>query len=204
MTTVTVDNRKATAVRRTDDPVLSVDNLAIEMRSRLGVGHAVSGVTFSVQRGETLGLVGESGSGKSLTASAILQLLPKPIATIASGSIEFNGSDLLTKSQSDMRKIRGRHISMVLQDPLSALNPVMTIGSQLRESILERRHSRANSPLGRWREDKAHCAPHSPRATVEQRAAAQSWRSYTNGILGARFSGAQSLGSRPKQSVCRT
>jgi oligopeptide/dipeptide ABC transporter ATP-binding protein len=135
MTTVTVDNRKAPAGIRTDDPVLSVDNLAIEMRSRLGVGHAVSGVTFSVQRGETLGLVGESGSGKSLTASAILQLLPKPIAAIASGSIEFNGSDLLTKSPSEMRAIRGRHISMVLQDPLSALNPVMTIGSQLRESI---------------------------------------------------------------------
>ena len=120
---------------RVDDPVLSVNDLAIEMRSRLGVGHAVSGVSFSVQRGETLGLVGESGSGKSLTASAILQLLPKPIATVASGTIEFNGSDLLTKSAREMRKIRGRHISMVLQDPLSALNPVFTIGSQLRESI---------------------------------------------------------------------
>ena len=135
MTSATVDDLTTPTVGRTDDPVLSVDNLAIEMRSRLGVGHAVSGVTFAVQRGETVGLVGESGSGKSLTASAILQLLPKPIATVASGSIEFNGSDLLAKSPSEMRKIRGRHISMVLQDPLSALNPVMTIGSQLRESI---------------------------------------------------------------------
>ena len=135
MTTATIDDRTSATDGRVDDPVLSVNDLAIEMRSRLGVGHAVSGVTFSVQRGETLGLVGESGSGKSLTASAILQLLPKPIATIASGTVEFNGSDLLTKSPAQMRKIRGRHISMVLQDPLSALNPVFTIGSQLRESI---------------------------------------------------------------------
>jgi oligopeptide/dipeptide ABC transporter ATP-binding protein len=135
MTTAAIDDRTATNGSRVDDPVLSVNDLAIEMRSRLGVGHAVSGVSFSVQRGETLGLVGESGSGKSLTASAILQLLPKPIATVASGTIEFNGSNLLTKSTGEMRKIRGRHISMVLQDPLSALNPVFTIGSQLRESI---------------------------------------------------------------------
>jgi oligopeptide/dipeptide ABC transporter ATP-binding protein len=135
MNSATIDDRTATTDGRVDDPVLSVNDLAIEMRSRLGVGHAVSGVSFAVQRGETLGLVGESGSGKSLTASAILQLLPKPIATVASGTIEFNGSDLLTKSTGEMRKIRGRHISMVLQDPLSALNPVFTIGSQLRESI---------------------------------------------------------------------
>jgi len=119
----------------TDAPILSVENLAIEMRSRLGVGQAVSGVSFTVQRGETLGLVGESGSGKSLTASAILQLLPKPIAHITSGTIKFKGSDLLTKSEREMREIRGRHISMVLQDPLSALNPVFTIGSQLREPL---------------------------------------------------------------------
>ena len=142
MTSVDIDDRMTTASADTDDPILSVDNLAIEMRSRLGVGHAVSGVSFVVQRGETLGLVGESGSGKSLTASAILQLLPKPIATVTSGTIKFNGADLLTKSSGEMRKIRGRHISMVLQDPLSALNPVFTIGSQLREPL--RLHTKLN------------------------------------------------------------
>jgi oligopeptide transport system ATP-binding protein len=135
MTSVDIEDQASPVRENTDEPVLSVENLAIEMRSRLGVGHAVSGVSFTVQRGETLGLVGESGSGKSLTASAILQLLPKPIATITSGAIKFNGSDLLTKSASAMRKIRGPHISMVLQDPLSALNPVFTIGSQLREPL---------------------------------------------------------------------
>lgn len=135
MTSVDIDDQRTAGRADIDQPILSVENLAIEMRSRLGVGHAVSGVSFTVRRGETLGLVGESGSGKSLTASAILQLLPKPIANITSGMINFNGSDLLTKSANQMRKIRGRHISMVLQDPLSALNPVFTIGSQLREPL---------------------------------------------------------------------
>ncbi|MFD4351250.1 ABC transporter ATP-binding protein [Nocardia sp. NPDC058518] len=135
MTSLDIDQRAEPAKAGTGDPILSVDNLTVEMRSRQGVGHAVSGVTFQVHRGETLGLVGESGSGKSLTASAILQLLPKPIAHVTAGSITFDGSDLLTKNADQMRRVRGRHISMVLQDPLSALNPVFTIGAQLRDPL---------------------------------------------------------------------
>ncbi|WP_435110944.1 ABC transporter ATP-binding protein [Nocardiopsis synnemataformans] len=118
-----------------DGAVLAVKDLAIEMRSRQGTGQAVSGVTFEVRHGETLGLVGESGSGKSLTASAVLQLLPRPIASVTSGEIEFRGEDLLAKSEGEMRRIRGRQISMVLQDPLGALNPAFTIKSQLEESL---------------------------------------------------------------------
>ncbi len=96
---------------------------------------AVDGVSFCVREGETLGLVGESGSGKSMTCLAILRLLPRPAGRIVGGRVLFQGADLLTKSEAEMRRIRGRYISMVLQDPMTSLNPVLSIGEQVAEPV---------------------------------------------------------------------
>ncbi len=98
-------------------------------------GTAVDGVSFSVDEGQTLGIVGESGSGKSITALSILRLLPRPFARNAGGEVLFRGVDLLKLNDKQMRRYRGHHISMVLQDPMTALNPVLTIGDQIEEAI---------------------------------------------------------------------
>jgi peptide/nickel transport system ATP-binding protein len=98
-------------------------------------GTAVDGVSFSIDEGQTLGIVGESGSGKSITALSILRLLPRPFARNAGGEVLFRGIDLLKLDDRQMRRYRGRHISMVLQDPMTALNPVLTIGDQIEEAI---------------------------------------------------------------------
>jgi len=94
----------------------------------------VDGVSFTLQRGETLGIVGESGSGKSMTALSLFQLLP-PGGRIVSGSVQLEGEDLLGKTEAEMRQIRGRRMSMILQDPQSSLNPVFRVGSQLMEAL---------------------------------------------------------------------
>ncbi|MBI2091263.1 MAG: ABC transporter ATP-binding protein [Deltaproteobacteria bacterium] len=115
--------------------VLEVRNLKTHFFTRWGVVKAVDGVSFSLSEGETLGLVGESGSGKSVTCLSILRLVPKPAGRIVGGQILFGGHDLLALSEKEMRKYRGRQISMILQDPLSTLNPVFTIGAQVREPL---------------------------------------------------------------------
>jgi oligopeptide/dipeptide ABC transporter ATP-binding protein len=119
-------------------------NTALEVRDlhthfflRRGVVKAVDGVSFSLRRGEVLGLVGESGCGKSVTATSILRLLPNEAARTVQGQVLLHGEDLLTKSSKEMRQIRGRRISMILQDPQTSLNPVFTIGNQLSEVIIE-------------------------------------------------------------------
>ncbi len=116
-------------------PLLEVKNLKTYFFMRRGVVKAVDDVSFSVDRGETLGLVGESGCGKTITALSILRLVPKPGKTVG-GTILFDGVDLLTKSEEEMRRYRGRHLSQILQDPLSSLNPVFTIGDQIGEGIV--------------------------------------------------------------------
>lgn len=116
-------------------PVLEVRDLKTHFFTRWGVVKAVDGVSFSLGEGETLGLVGESGSGKSITCLSILRLVPKPAGRIVGGQILFGGHDLLALSEKEMRKYRGRQISMILQDPLSTLNPVFTIGAQVREPL---------------------------------------------------------------------
>ena len=118
--------------------ILDVQALRTRLSAPQGTGMAIDGVSFRLRRGETLGLVGESGSGKSMTALSILRILPKPAASIAGGRILFEGVDLLALPESEMRAYRGRRISMILQDPLSALNPVLTIGEQIMEPL--RRH----------------------------------------------------------------
>ena len=119
-------------------PVLEVRNLHTHFFLRRGVVKAVDGVTFSLRRGEVLGLVGESGCGKSLTALSILRLLPQEAARTIEGSVLLDGEDLLTKSPHEMRAVRGRRIAMILQDPQTSLNPVFSIGNQLHEALARR------------------------------------------------------------------
>jgi oligopeptide/dipeptide ABC transporter ATP-binding protein len=115
------------------DVILSVRDLRVEFPTDDGVVKAVDGVSFDVREAETLGIVGESGSGKSVSSMAILGLLPK--SARISGSVEFRGEELLTKSDREMREYRGNKIAMVFQDALAALNPVFTVGSQISEAI---------------------------------------------------------------------
>ena len=120
-----------------DDTVLDVRDLHTHFFLRRGVVKAVDGVSFALRRGEVLGLVGESGCGKSVTALSLLRLLPKAAARTVQGEVLLEGEDLLTKSDREMREIRGRKIAMILQDPQTSLNPVFTIGNQLREAIVK-------------------------------------------------------------------
>jgi oligopeptide/dipeptide ABC transporter ATP-binding protein len=123
-------------VGREDPPViLDVRDLHAHLQTRWGVVRAVDGVSFSVRAGETLGLVGESGSGKTMTALSLLRLLPRPAGRIVSGQILLEGDDLVTKSEREMRRVRGRRISMILQDPQTSLNPVFTVGHQIVEAL---------------------------------------------------------------------
>lgn len=117
------------------DIVLDVRDLKTEFTTRWGTVRPVDGVSYSVRRGETLGVVGESGSGKSVTALSILRVLPKGAARVVSGEVLLNGRDILKLSEEDMRKVRGGEISMILQDPMQSLNPLFSIGYQVGESI---------------------------------------------------------------------
>lgn len=119
----------------TDQIVLDVRDLRTHFFTRRGVVKAVDGVSFSLRQGETLGLVGESGCGKSITCLSLLRLVPQPAGRIVGGQIRLLGEDLLTKSEAELRSIRGRVISMILQDPMTSLNPVLNIGYQVGESI---------------------------------------------------------------------
>src|SRR5215468_894782 len=114
--------------------LLEVENLQTHFRTPDGVNRAVDGVSFAVERGETVAIVGESGCGKSVTANSILRLIPQPPGKIA-GQIRFEGEDLLTLSERAMRNIRGNHISMVFQEPMTSLNPVLTVGGQIAETL---------------------------------------------------------------------
>ena len=114
--------------------LLTVEDLRVEFWTQRGTVYAVNGVSFEIGAGETLGIVGESGSGKSVTALAILGILPRA-ARVAGGHAQFGGRDLLTLSDRELRRIRGAEIAMVFQDPMTSLNPVLTIGRQLREAI---------------------------------------------------------------------
>ena len=118
-----------------NDVILQVNNLHTYFFNRRGVTKAVDGITFTLRQGETLGIVGESGCGKTMTALSLLGLVPRPAARIVSGEIILDGEDLTKKSEEEMRKIRGRKISMILQDPQTSLNPVFSIGNQVIEAL---------------------------------------------------------------------
>jgi oligopeptide/dipeptide ABC transporter ATP-binding protein len=121
--------------RTIGDVILEVDDLHTYCFTRFGVVKAVDGVSFSLREGEALGIVGESGCGKTMTALSLLKLLPRPVARIVKGSIRLQGEDIVPKSEREMRRLRGRRISMILQDPQTSLNPVFSIGNQLIEAI---------------------------------------------------------------------
>ena len=114
--------------------LLEVENLQTHFRTPDGVNRAVDGVSFSVEAGETVAIVGESGCGKSVTSMSILRLIPEPPGKIA-GKIRFDGRDLLTLSEEEMQKIRGNEISMIFQEPMTSLNPVLTVGWQIAETV---------------------------------------------------------------------
>ena len=120
---------------KTPPKVLEVDNLVTRFHTRDGVVHAVNGVSLGVHEGETLGIVGESGCGKSVTLLSILKLLPRPPARITSDSIVFREQDISNATETEMRRIRGKQIAMIFQDPMTSLNPVLTIGRQLTEPL---------------------------------------------------------------------
>ena len=127
-------------------PLLEVEGLKTHFFTRDGVVRAVDGVSFAIQPGETLALVGESGCGKSVTSLSILRLIASPPGRTVAGSIRFNGRDLLALTEREMRDVRGNEISMIFQEPMTSLNPVLTIGRQISETlVLHRGLARADA-----------------------------------------------------------
>lgn len=117
------------------EPLLEVKDLHVEFRGRQGHVRAVRGLTYTINEGESMALVGESGSGKSVSALALLALLPRKTAKITAGSVKFRGEELVGASEKRMRELRGGSIAMIFQDPLSSLNPILTISDQIVEQI---------------------------------------------------------------------
>lgn len=131
------------------EQILTINDLAVYFYMDTRIVPAVDGVSFSVSRGDTLGLVGESGCGKSVTALSIMRLLPSPPAKIERGEIWFKGENILNKTNEEMRKIRGNDISMIFQEPMTSLNPVLTVGYQLSEVIIQHQNVSKKEALER-------------------------------------------------------
>ena len=119
-----------------NEKLLDIKNLTIHYMTDDGVVHAVNDLNISLGRGETLGLVGETGAGKTTTALGVLRLVPNPPGKIISGEILLNGENVVTKKEAEMRKIRGNKVSMIFQDPMTSLNPVIPVGDQIAEVVL--------------------------------------------------------------------
>ena len=117
------------------EPVLEIDNLSVRFNLKRGVLQAVDGVSFNINKGETFGLVGESGSGKTVTARSVMRLVPTPPGEISTGTVRFQGRDIYQMSGNEIREVRGSQIAMVFQEPMSALNPVFTVGSQIGDAL---------------------------------------------------------------------
>jgi oligopeptide transport system ATP-binding protein len=115
--------------------LLEVKNLRVSFKTEDGVVRAVNGLSYAIEKGSTLGIVGESGSGKSVSALTIMRLVPSPPGRIDGGEVIFKGENLLKKSESEMRRIRGKDIAMIFQDPMTSLNPVLTVGEQIAEAV---------------------------------------------------------------------
>ena len=122
-----------------EEKFLEVKNLSVEYTSGGKIINAVNGVSFSINKGMTLGLVGETGAGKTTIAKSILRILPDPQGKITGGEINFDGQDLLQLSETEMRSVRGNSISMIFQDPMTSLNPIMRVGDQIAEVIKKHR-----------------------------------------------------------------
>ena len=120
-------------------PLLEVNDLHTEFRTGAGIVRAVDGISYTVEPGETVAIVGESGSGKSVSALSVLRLIPDPPGRITDGEILFAGRDIMQLSDAEMREIRGGDIGMVFQEPMTSLNPVLTIGRQITETLEQHR-----------------------------------------------------------------
>jgi len=164
------------------DALLEVHDLKTYIYTRRGVVKAVDGASFEIRRGETLGIVGESGSGKSMTCLSILRLVPEPGGRIVGGEIVFDGDNLLAKSPEEMRQLRGSRIAMILQDPMASLNPALTVGEQIAETLRLHRGLRGRNLdarvldlLGQVRisdpERRVHAYPHQMSGGIRQRVA---------------------------------
>ncbi len=125
----------ASELRAKRRPLLELDSLCTYFHGEEGVARAVDGVSYTLLEGETLGVVGESGCGKSVTALSIMRLVPMPPGRHEGGRILFRGEDLTQKSDEEMRAIRGNEIAMIFQEPMTALNPVFTVGNQIMEAV---------------------------------------------------------------------
>ena len=162
------------------EPLLEIDNLHTHFFTPAGVVRAVDGVSYTLRSGETLGVVGESGCGKSVTALSILRLVASPPGRIVDGAIRFEGTDLLGLSESQMEGIRGNDISMIFQEPMTSLNPLLTVGRQISEAIVLHqglsRHDALNKSIEMLRrvhipeaETRVHAYPHQMSGGMRQR-----------------------------------
>ncbi len=133
--TAVAEPARASVGKRPAAPLLEIDNLHVQFVTSHGTVRAVEDVTYAVHPGEMVAIVGESGSGKSVSALAVMRLLPQGTARIPSGSIRFDGRELLTLSEEEMRRVRGREIAMIFQEPMTSLNPVLTVGLQIMEPL---------------------------------------------------------------------
>jgi peptide/nickel transport system ATP-binding protein len=131
------------------EPLLQVRDLVVSFATDQGLIRAVDGISFDVPKGRTVGLVGESGSGKSVTSLAIMGLIPRPPGRIDAGSVKLAGQELLTQSESALRAIRGRRVAMIFQEPMTSLNPVFTVGTQIMEAV--RAHASVSRAAARAR-----------------------------------------------------
>jgi peptide/nickel transport system ATP-binding protein len=122
-------------MKNRESPLLSVENLSVEYRTDLETVKAVNGISFSLKKGETFGLVGETGAGKTTTALACMGLLPEATGRVTGGAVEFEGRNLLGLTEPEMREVRGGRVAMIFQDPMTSLNPVMSVGEQIAEAL---------------------------------------------------------------------
>lgn len=163
-----------------EQKILEIKNLHTLFKTEDGTVRACDGVTYSVNKGETLAVVGESGSGKSVTAMSILQLIPNPPGRIVKGEILFKGKDLVQLNESEIRTIRGNSIAMIFQEPMTSLNPVMTVGRQIGESMILHQGLSKKIALDKALEllelvgisdakERLHCYPHQLSGGMRQR-----------------------------------
>jgi len=177
-------------------PLLDVQNLTTRFHTRNGVVHAVEDVSFKVEPGETLGIVGESGSGKSVTCYSLLGLIPQPPGRIHSGSALFDGIDLLKAGERQLRRIRGKRISMIFQDPMTSLNPFMKIRDQLTEPLEIHENLRGRAALTRAIDALAEVGIPEPEKRIE------SYPHEFSGGMRQRVMIAMALITRPELLIC--
>ena len=177
-------------------PLLDVRNLTTRFHTRNGVVHAVENVSFTVDPGETLGIVGESGSGKSVTCYSLLGLIPRPPGRIEGGQAIFDGLDLLKASEKQLRKIRGKRISMIFQDPMTSLNPFMKVSAQLTEPLALHENCRGKEALHRAIEALAEVGIPEPEKRIH------SYPHEFSGGMRQRVMIAMALITRPELLIC--